>query len=253
MPLETRFGEAVAAYAAYRPEYPAELWEKILAGIPPEHRQRAVDLGAGTGLSAVPLAQWFREVIAVEPDAKMAAALARRSARLEIRETRAEECVFPPSSVDLVTSGHAFHWMDGPRVIELIAGWLRPQGIFAQYGGPFPHAPDAVKKIIRREFDEHWDQYRSARLRGGEYARRAILDSPLLRVLHDEVIPTVRYFTPHDFVGYCSSTSYGAAYIRSLSDPAAYLANLEREFRAAHPGERIPIDFKLELIQACRA
>jgi len=61
MPLETRFGDAVAAYAAYRPEYPAELWEKILAGIPPEHRQRAVDLGAGTGLSAVPLAQWFRD------------------------------------------------------------------------------------------------------------------------------------------------------------------------------------------------
>jgi trans-aconitate methyltransferase len=77
---ENRFGPAVDAFRAFRPGYPRELFNLILREVPEERRERAVDMGSGTGLSALPLCQWFREVVAIEPDPQMAAELASKGA-----------------------------------------------------------------------------------------------------------------------------------------------------------------------------
>jgi trans-aconitate methyltransferase len=120
MDFEPRFGPIAGAYQAYRPAYPQALFDRILEALPPKNRRRAIDLGAGTGLSTLPLCRWFAEVVAVEPDPQMV----------------------------------------------------------------------------------------------------------------------------------CSSTSYGSAYIRTLSQPDAYLQELESRFQRAHPDDMIPVDFCLELILA---
>lgn len=209
-----------------------------------------MDLGAGTGLSALPLCRWFREVIAVEPDPQMAAKLGATQPNLIVRSATAEECVQDRESVDLVTAGTAFHWMDGPRVLANAAAWLRPQGVLAVYSGHFPAAPDAVRAIVRREFELHWDRFRHGRLRQKDYTRRTIRASRELRDIEEIPIPYILYFTPPQLVGFCSSTSYGSAYTRTLQDPDAYLRALETAFREASPNDMIPLDFGLELILA---
>lgn len=248
--FEPRFGQAAAAYRAFRPDYPLALFERILEALPAHRRNVAMDLGAGTGLSALPLCRWFREVIAVEPDPRMAAELAGTRPNLVVRSTTAEECAQDRESVDLVTAGTAFHWMDGPRVLANVAAWLRPQGIFAVYSGPFPGAPDAVRAIVRREFELHWDRFRHERLRQKDYNQRTIRASRELSDVQQISIPNPLYFSPRQLVGFCSSTSYGSAYIRSLEDPEAYLRELETAFRQASPNDMIPMDFGLELILA---
>jgi SAM-dependent methyltransferase len=111
-----RFGHAAEEFQRYRPDYPPELFERILAAVAADRCERAIDLGAGTGKSTGALVPHFREVIAVEPDPGMAAKLKEEIPTAIVRTVTAEDCSQPPSSVDLVTIGNALDWMDAPRV-----------------------------------------------------------------------------------------------------------------------------------------
>ncbi len=250
MPFEPRFGQAADAYSVFRPEYPPQLFERILAALPPDRRHRAMDLGAGTGRTTRALLDYFDEVIAVEADALMAEKLRKAAPQALIRITTAEECHQEPASIDLVNVATALHWMDVPRVIANVELWLRPAGIFAVYGGPFPRTPEPIKAIIRQEFHEHWDTYRDERLRRKEFPQSIIRAASVLHLVEDTTIPYVLPVTPHEFAGFCRSTSYGSAFARTLSDPDAYWRDLEERFRQAWPDAKIPVDFKAYLLLA---
>lgn len=244
---ENRFGAAVEAFRAFRPGYPKEVFEQVLAEVPANRRERAVDLGSGTGLSALPLCQWFREVIAVEPDLRMAADLVGKNERLIVRNLTAEKFDLPPESVDLVTCGTAFHWMNGPLVLAKIREWLRPGGVLAIYNYPVPKLSDAVQAVADREFALHWGKFRHPRLNDPHYVERTFLESSGLQHLQIRKIPNVVYFSPEDAVGFCRSTSYGSAYLRTLADPEPYLHDLLREFQQASQGRPIAADFEITL------
>lgn len=81
MPFEPRFGKAAEAYSNFRPEYPPEMFARILAALPSGRRERAMDVGAGTGKATRLLAEQFAEVIAVEPDPLMAEKLREEEPR----------------------------------------------------------------------------------------------------------------------------------------------------------------------------
>ena len=245
-----RFGHAREAYAAYRPGYPDFLFEKILAAIPEDRRERAVDLGAGTGKSTLPLCRWFREVIAVESDPQMAAAIRELNEEIEIRIARAEELEQAAESVDLVTSAIAFYWMDGPRVIENVTRWLRPGGVFAVYRYDIPTFPAGVQAIADREMKEHWDVYRHERLRDTDYSRRTLIASERFPDVEIERFSSVQRVTVSEMVGFLRSTSFGTAYMRTLADPDDYLIRLEEETRRAALVEPFEMHLTFELILA---
>lgn len=67
MSFQSRFGQAANAYNTFRPDYPPELFARILAAVDPARRNRAMDLGAGTGKATRDLVEHFREVIALSP------------------------------------------------------------------------------------------------------------------------------------------------------------------------------------------
>lgn len=248
MPFEPRFGQAAEAYFAYRPEYPPQIFERILAALPPDRRQRAVDLGAGTGRSTRELLPHFAEVIAVEPDARMAEKLRESEPRAVVRITTAEDCEQEPSSVDLVNIATALHWMDVPRVIANASRWLRPGGILAVFGGEPPDTPEPVQAIVQSEFRDHWDQFRDARLRRKEFPGNIVRASTELTLIEDAIIPHILPATPHDFAGFWRSTSYGSAYGRSLGDSEpCYWSGLESRFRQAWREDKIPVQFGLYL------
>ncbi len=99
----------------------------------------------------------------------------------------------------------------------------------------------------------HWDQSRHSRLRDEDYSRRTITASTAFTDLRVISFHQRLQFQPSQLVGFCASTSYGSAYMRTLPDPDAYLTELETRFRQASSNDMIPVDFELELILAREA
>lgn len=245
-----RFGRDADVYSTYRPEYPPQLFETILAEVPLNQRHCAVDLGAGTGKSTHALLGHFLKVIAVEPDTRMAEKLRAASPDTLVLLTTAEDLALDSASVDLVTIAHAWHWMDVSRVIEKITVWLRPGGILAVWGSEFPSTPDPISTIVKREFEAHWNQFRQGRPRDREFPESTIGAAPGLQILPGK---TVRYIVPlslQRFVGYCRSVSYASAFARSLPDPQAYWRDVELRIGEAWPEETFPVDFSSWLVLA---
>ena len=242
---------AASAYRAHRPGYPEALFRSVLDELPPPHR-RAVDLGAGTGLSTAPLCSWFEEVVAVEPDPDMARSLASLSPKVEVRSVSAEEHDEAPASVDVVTSGNAFYWMDGPEIVGKVARWLRPAGMLVVYRYGFPHAPRAVQPLLSEELSHRWGAYVHARLLDADYSQRVIESSGAFAAVQKQLAPNDVWLDAQQLVGFFRSTSFGSAYLETLPDGEAYLEGLERRIAAAAGPDPFPVDFGLEIIVARR-
>ena len=118
------FGAAADAYVAGRPDYPAEIVEWLVGDA------RAVaDVGAGTGKLTAALVGPGRDVVAVEPDAGMLAALAREVPAARPLQGTGEAVPLPDASVDAVVYGQAWHWVDVPAAAAEAARVLRPGGV----------------------------------------------------------------------------------------------------------------------------
>jgi trans-aconitate methyltransferase len=244
MAFESRFGQAADAYQTFRPDYPVEMFERIRKWIPETLRNRAIDLGAGTGKATRELAKSFREVIAIEPDPLMAEKLREATPEAKIRYTTAEEYETEQSSADLINFAQSLHWMDIPRVLGKCVGWLRAGGILAVYGFGLPEAVEPVREIVRIELREHWNRFRDERLRRKSFPQCLVYEAAGVRVVEDVELSHHCQMTPQEFAGFWRSTSYGGAYGRSLGDPEAYWKELESRFRAAWKEDKIPVDFK---------
>lgn len=247
---EHRFGAAAEVYSTFRPEYSREIFERILAHLPANRRHCALDLGAGTGKATRPLKEYFAEVIAVEPDERMAEKILAAAPGAMVCVSSAEAFSQPPDSVDLVNIATALHWMDVPRVMENVTRWLRLGGILAVYGGDFPRLPDPLRAIIREEFRQHWDRFRDQRLVRKEFPQSIVRAAPGLDVFQEDSISQMAAMTAAEFSGFCRSTSYGGAYGRSLEDGEAYWRDLERRMREAWAEETFPVNSQLYLILA---
>lgn len=215
-------------------------------------RERAMDLGAGTGIATGNLVTHFRFVIAVEPDAQMAAKIGELNSRAEVRIVSAEDCEQGAESVDLVTVANALHWMDAQRVLANVVRWLRPNGVLAVFDRPIPKAGPAVDAITREQFRGPWREHRDPRLSRADTYRDQVRAAPGLRIVEELKIPHFISMTAADYAGFWSSTSYGSAYARSLADPQSYWTDLESRFRAASEVDNFKVDFSHSLIIARR-
>jgi SAM-dependent methyltransferase len=122
------FGSQAAAYAEYRPDYPAELLAWALAPLRGAGRPRVLDIGAGTGKLTGGLLAQHVDVVAVEPDPAMRAELTSRFPEVDAKSGSAEEIPLPDSSVHAAFAGQALHWFDLDRALPEIRRVLRPGG-----------------------------------------------------------------------------------------------------------------------------
>jgi len=118
------FGNVAESYDRVRPG-PAP---QALDWLVPDGCQVAVDLAAGTGLFTRELVGRAARVVAVEPDARMRAVLARRSPEVDVREGWGEAMPLADASADAVFVSTAWHWLDQDRAVPEIARVLRPGG-----------------------------------------------------------------------------------------------------------------------------
>lgn len=248
--FQPRFGHAAEEFERYRPDYPPELFEHILAAVPAERRERAVDLGAGTGKSTRALLPHFREVIAVEPDPGMAAKLKEEAPEVIIHNVTAEDFPWSASTVDLITVGNALHWMDLQRVFSNVHFWLRSGGIFAVYDRPLPKTTPAIDAIVFGEMRGSWKPYRDQRLKYDKDWEAKVRAAPGFQIIESTKFCYTVPMSASDFTGFWRSTSYGSAYARTLADSESYWHALESRFADAAGGGTIPVDLSPPLVIA---
>ncbi|WP_078311857.1 MULTISPECIES: class I SAM-dependent methyltransferase [unclassified Mycobacterium] len=119
------FGGSADAYDRHRPRYPQPLIDELVSG----GQTRALDVGAGTGIAAAQLAAAGAEVLAVEPDARMARVAAGKGIAVEVATF--EDWRPAGRMFDLVLFAQSFHWVEPAAALPKVLTVLRPGGRLA--------------------------------------------------------------------------------------------------------------------------
>ncbi len=127
------WGRTSGDYAQWRPDYPAEFYERLVeqgVGIP---GQRIVDLGTGVGFLALNFARRGANVSGVDV-AEGQIRQARDTAsgeglEIDFRVAAAEETGLPGATFDVVTASQCWLYFDCERAIAEVHRLLRPGGV----------------------------------------------------------------------------------------------------------------------------
>lgn len=126
--FKDHFSARAAAYATFRPTYPAELVD-FLADLAPA-RDLAWDCGCGSGRLSVGLARRFASGVATDASAHQLAQAAGHP-RVEYRKTAAERSGLPDGCVDLAVAAQAVHWFDLPAYYAEVRRVAKAGGFLA--------------------------------------------------------------------------------------------------------------------------
>jgi SAM-dependent methyltransferase len=122
------FGAAAQRYDDYRPHYPDALIDDLLAPDCGAVR-KCLDVGAGTGIASKQLADRGVDVLAVEPDERMATVLRGKLIPAEIATF--EQWDPRGRRFDLVVFAASYHWVDPAVALPKITGILTDGGRLA--------------------------------------------------------------------------------------------------------------------------
>jgi SAM-dependent methyltransferase len=128
-------------YAKYRANYPAEIFADIVRYFDLDGHGKMLDLGSGTGELAIPLATYFDEVLAMDPDPEMLKqaklkAQAAGTGNIEWQKKSSKGLKGVKGSFKLATLGQSLHWMNEKTAIDQLYELLEPcGGLFVVGGG----------------------------------------------------------------------------------------------------------------------
>ncbi len=142
------FGSAASAYERFRPGYPEELVDEVLAyaGRPV---RTALEIGAGTGKATRAFARRGVAVTATDPDPAMLREL-RRHVPDTVRTVQARFEDLPlGGDHHLVFAAAALHWTTARGRWPRVAAMLDAAGTFASFGGRVHLADARVEESVR--------------------------------------------------------------------------------------------------------
>jgi len=119
------FGGAASNYDTHRPRYPDQLIDDVLA---PDAR-RVLEAGAGTGIASMQMIERGADVLAVEPDTRMAAVAQAKGIPVELATF--EDWQPAGRRFDRVVFAASFHWVDPAVALPKIRGILNDGGKLA--------------------------------------------------------------------------------------------------------------------------
>ena len=120
----TSFGRDTVSYNVGRPGYPIEAVDWLVS------RRACVvaDVGAGTGKLTGILTMLGHEVIAIDPDPRVLGSLTQQHPNARVIVGSGEKIPLSDGSVDAVTFGQAWHWVNPRDACREVARVLAPGG-----------------------------------------------------------------------------------------------------------------------------
>jgi SAM-dependent methyltransferase len=146
MSFKDHFSSHAAAYAAYRPTYPAALIDFLADAA--SSASLAIDCGCGTGQLSVPLAARFDRIAAVDASAAQIAS-ATAHPRVQYRVAPAESTGERDHSANLVTVAQAAHWLELDRFYHEARRVIRPGGVLALITYGVLHVDEDIEPIVQ--------------------------------------------------------------------------------------------------------
>lgn len=238
------FGSVADRYERYRLGYPGELLTavRVYAATP---IRTALEVGAGTGKATRLFAAGGTEVTALEPDAEMAAVLARTTRGLPVEPLATRfETFRTDRRFDLLFAGAAWHWTDPRtrwrRAVELLA----PGGVLALFGHPTelkdPALHAAVEDIEERLLPQE------NRVAGHPWSTEDLAGVEGFTDVEEQRLPGAQTIPSADFIARLTTVS---AYLRLEPE---HRTEVVRQVRAVLP-DRVDIDTTVHLTLARRA
>lgn len=257
------FQSTAPYYARYRPGYPQEFFIYLRDRFHLDGSQLALDLGCGTGQIAIPLAADVREVIAVDPEPSMLdeghkLAAERGITNIDWRLGDSYRLAgMGLTTLNLVTMGASFHWMDRHDVLQVLDRIVGPDGalVVASAGATGTSVPPPWEDVVT-EVRIKWLGPRR-RAGSGTYTHpeqrheEVLRDSPFGHV--DVISWTWQLEQDLDQVtGLQFSYSYSAPALLG-GNKDAYEADLRAALTAANPSGRYTQVIRTEAIIATRS
>lgn len=152
------FSTQANVYAAFRPTYPAGLYEFIFKHV--SEKKIAWDCATGNGQVAQYLANNFDKVYATDiSQQQLDHAVQKKNIFYSL--SPAEKTGFDDKQFDLVTVGQALHWFDRELFYGEVRRVTKPGGILAVWGYAMLSIEPAVDKIILNFYNTivgpYWD------------------------------------------------------------------------------------------------
>lgn len=250
------FGENIKNYALYRPKYPNLLFESISKNIIGK-KIKAIDVGAGTGISSIQLTEYFDEVIAVEPDRKLAGFMKETisNEKIEIIEGDFNSLEIQKEGADIINCSSSFHWLNVNKFFEKSEFSLRRGGaVSINMTNMFPVFENELHQKIALEFNEVWIHHCHPNL-------DCLIDLNILikRITNISnfskplrtTIDNLQILKVDEIIGFFSSLSYFDSYIKTLGEKGKleYLKRLQGIFEKHSQEGEIKVNFQIHSFQ----
>jgi len=159
--MKDNFSKQAGVYAKYRPSYPKDLFDFILAHI--KNKQTAWDCGTGNGQTAKELATHFKKVFATDISQKQIDN-AHETTNIFYSLQPAEQTNFPDNTFDLITVSQALHWFQFDKFYNETKRVAKPGALIAVWTYTLITISPEIDKIIT-DFDkntlgQYWDKER---------------------------------------------------------------------------------------------
>ena len=129
-----RFSDRVSNYIKYRPSYPPELVDTLIAECHLNSRSTIADVGSGTGIFSRLMLDKGCYVSGIEPNRKMREAAERQFGdyhKFSSIDGQSEHTGLDDSSIDLITAAQSFHWFKAGNTKREFIRILKPGGYVA--------------------------------------------------------------------------------------------------------------------------
>ena len=156
--LAATFNRAADLYERVRPEYPSELYDRLLEVTQLSPGARLLEVGCATGKATLPLARRGFRITCIEPGPALAAVARANLAGFDVDvvESRFEDWTPAGQQFAMVFAATAWHWIDPTVRYRKAADALEPYGYLALWGAGhvIPYDGDPFFEELQEVYDE---------------------------------------------------------------------------------------------------